>query len=145
MARPTSVLFGYDGSDPAKHAIRAAAGQLSPGRRATVLTVWEPLAAHPFAASAAAWGMGLDDDLQIEVEKIADEGARLAGSVGFDATALTENGAPVWQTIVSCADRLDAGIVVMGSHGRTGIGLVLIGSVAEAVSRHAEQPVLIVH
>jgi nucleotide-binding universal stress UspA family protein len=145
MAHPTSVLFAYDGSDPARHAIRAAAGQLSPGRRATVLTVWEPLAAHPFAASAAAWGVALDDDLQIEADKMAEEGAELAGSAGFDATPLTENGAPIWQTIVSCAGRLGAGIVVLGSHGRTGIGLVLIGSVAEAVSRHAEQPVLIVH
>jgi nucleotide-binding universal stress UspA family protein len=33
----------------------------------------------------------------------------------------------------------------MGSHGRTGIGLVLMGSVAAAVSRHTERPVLIVH
>ena len=33
----------------------------------------------------------------------------------------------------------------MGSHGRTGIGLVLMGSVATAVSRHTQHPVLIVH
>ena len=118
MAPSASVLFAYDGSEPAKHAIREAAGQLSPGRR---------------------------DDLEIEAAKMAGEGARLASSVGFDATPRTENGAPIWQTIVSCAGRLGAGIVVMGSHGRTGIGLVLIGSVAEAVSRHADQPVLIVH
>jgi nucleotide-binding universal stress UspA family protein len=39
----------------------------------------------------------------------------------------------------------DSGIVVMGSHGRTGISLVLIGSVAAAVARHTERPDLIVH
>jgi nucleotide-binding universal stress UspA family protein len=33
----------------------------------------------------------------------------------------------------------------MGSHGRTGPGHVLMGSVAAAVSRHGESPVLIVH
>jgi nucleotide-binding universal stress UspA family protein len=145
MAHPASILFAYDGSEQARHAIREAADQLSPGRRGTVLTVWEPLAAHLFAASAAAWGMALDDDLEIEAGRTAEKGARLATSVGFDATPLTENGAPIWQAIVSCAGRVGAGIVVMGSHGRTGIGLVLMGSVAEAVSRHAEQPVLIVH
>jgi nucleotide-binding universal stress UspA family protein len=34
---------------------------------------------------------------------------------------------------------------VLGSHGRTGIGLVLLGSVAAAVARHTDRPVMIVH
>jgi hypothetical protein len=34
------VLFAYDGSDQAKAAIREAGQQLSPGRKAIVLTVW---------------------------------------------------------------------------------------------------------
>jgi nucleotide-binding universal stress UspA family protein len=34
---------------------------------------------------------------------------------------------------------------VLGSHGRNGIGLVLMGSVASAVVRHTTRPVLIVH
>lgn len=36
-------------------------------------------------------------------------------------------------------------LVVMGSHGRTGIGRFLLGSVAEKVVRHAHCPVLVVH
>ena len=40
------VLFAYDGSDPAKSAIREAGRQLSSGRRGLVLSVWEPLAAQ---------------------------------------------------------------------------------------------------
>jgi nucleotide-binding universal stress UspA family protein len=46
---------------------------------------------------------------------------------------------------VEAADEHDAGIIVMGSHGRTGARLVLLGSVAAAVARHTERPVLIVH
>jgi hypothetical protein len=43
------VLFAYDGSDQAKAAIEVAGQQLSPGRKAIVLTVWQPLgAALPF-------------------------------------------------------------------------------------------------
>jgi nucleotide-binding universal stress UspA family protein len=147
MARRPSdgqVLFAYDGSDPAKDAIREAARQLRSGRRGMVLTVWEPLASHPFAGEAAAWGV-LEDDFEGEAQKVAEEGARLARSVGFDATPLAQSGNPVWQRIVSSAADHDAEIVVMGSHGRSGIGLVLMGSVAAAVSRHTERPVLIVH
>ena len=37
------VLFAYDGSEYAKEAIRQAGNQLRNGRRAVVLTVWEPV------------------------------------------------------------------------------------------------------
>jgi len=35
-------------------------------------------------------------------------------------------------------------MIVMGSHGRSGLGRLLMGSVAESVLRRAECPVLIV-
>ena len=139
------VLFAYDGSDQAKTAIHEAARQLSPGRRGIVLTVWQPLTSHPFAASAAAWGMVVEDDIEAEATRVAEEGATLARSLGFDATPLAQSGNPVWHGIVNSAADHDAGIVVMGSHGRTGIGLALMGSVATAVTGHTERPVLIVH
>jgi nucleotide-binding universal stress UspA family protein len=138
------ILFAYDGSDAAKSAIREAARQLRPGRRGIALTVWEPLASHPFAGSAAAWGV-LEDEFDVEATKVAEEGARLARSAGFDATPLAQSGNPVWQCIANAAADHGAELVVMGSHGRTGVGLVLMGSVAAAVSRHTDRPVLIVH
>jgi nucleotide-binding universal stress UspA family protein len=138
------VLFAYDGSDAAKSAIREAGRQLSSGRRGLVLSVWEPLAAHPLAGDAAAWGL-LDDDFEAAAAQVADEGARLARAAGFDATPLADTGNPVWERIVDAAAAHAAELVVLGSHGRTGIGLVLMGSVAESVSRHTELPVLIVH
>ena len=36
------VIFAYDGSNLARHAIEAVAGLLGPGRNAVVLTVWHP-------------------------------------------------------------------------------------------------------
>lgn len=38
-----------------------------------------------------------------------------------------------------------ADLIVMGTHGRTGLAHLLVGSVAEAVVRHARLPVLIAH
>jgi nucleotide-binding universal stress UspA family protein len=76
---------------------------------------------------------------------VAEEGARIAREAGFDAEPAVQHGAPVWQRIVEAADQRDAGIVVMGSHGRTGIPRALIGSVADAVASHSNRPVLIAH
>jgi nucleotide-binding universal stress UspA family protein len=139
-----TILFAYDGSDQAKAAIREAARQLSPDRDAIVLTVWQPLAALPFGGPGNA-APDLEDSIKADAQNVADEGASLATSVGFKATALAEDGSPVWRSIVDSADQHDASIVVMSSHGRTGIEYVLMGSVAAAVARHADRPVLIFH
>jgi nucleotide-binding universal stress UspA family protein len=138
------VLFAYDGSEQAKAAIRAAAQQLVPGRDAIVLTVWEPLAAFSIGAPISA-ASEIEAGLETEARKTAGDGARLARAVGFGARPMVASGLPVWRTLIEAADEHDAGIVVMGSHGRTGISLVLMGSVATAVARHAARPVLIVH
>jgi nucleotide-binding universal stress UspA family protein len=46
--------------------------------------------------------------------------------------------------IVNIAQDAGAGLIVMGTHGRTGLGRVLMGSVAEQVLRKAPCPVLTV-
>ena len=46
--------------------------------------------------------------------------------------------------IIAMAREMKADLIVMGSHGRTGLSHVIIGSVAEAVIRHAYCPVLVV-
>jgi nucleotide-binding universal stress UspA family protein len=46
--------------------------------------------------------------------------------------------------IVELAKQEHADLIVMSSHGRTGLGRLLMGSVAECVMRHAVCPVLIV-
>jgi nucleotide-binding universal stress UspA family protein len=143
--RTDLVLFAYDGSKHAKGAIREAGRQLRNRRRAIVLTVWQPPAAIPFASAPTGAAIGIEEDLAREARGIADEGARLARAAGFDAEPNAAGGAPTWQRIVDAAEEVGAGIVVMGSHGRTGIDLVLMGSVASAAASHTDLPVLIVH
>ena len=144
--RQHPILFAYDGSDEAKAAIREAAAQLRPSSRALVLTVWQPQpsAALPFASGAGP-PADLEERLEQEARREAEKGVALARSVGFDATALVERGIPVWNGIVQAADDHDASVIVMGSHGRTGLAPALLGSVATAVSSHGDRPVLIVH
>jgi len=50
----------------------------------------------------------------------------------------------VGPTIAREAQRWTADLIVVGSHGREGVKRLLLGSVAEAVARAAEMPVLLV-
>jgi universal stress protein A len=50
-----------------------------------------------------------------------------------------------WNRIVGVAKSRKAGLIVVGTHGRTGLKHALMGSTAERVVRHAACPVLVVH
>lgn len=60
-----------------------------------------------------------------------------------DATPVIREGAPR-QGILSAAADLNADLIVMGTHGRSGLAHLLFGSVAEHVVRHASVPVFTV-
>jgi universal stress protein A len=47
--------------------------------------------------------------------------------------------------ILEDAKRCNADMVVMGTHGRTGVSRLVLGSVAEQVIRHAPCPVVTMH
>lgn len=50
----------------------------------------------------------------------------------------------VAHAILDAAERFGADLIVMGTHGRTGLQRVLLGSVAEAVLRRSRVPVMVV-
>lgn len=62
---------------------------------------------------------------------------------GLQATALVVQGYPV-EKIVQEAERLAAGLIVMGSHGHGALHHLLVGSVTEGVLRKARCPVVVV-
>ena len=63
---------------------------------------------------------------------------------GNDVTWEVDTGL-VAERINEAAAERDAGLIVMSTHGRTGLGRVFIGSVAERVIQHADRPVFLVH
>jgi nucleotide-binding universal stress UspA family protein len=63
---------------------------------------------------------------------------------GLAVTTVVRDGKPAGE-ILDCAAEHGVDRIVMGSHGRTGVARVLLGSVAEQVVRRAECPTTVVH
>jgi nucleotide-binding universal stress UspA family protein len=62
---------------------------------------------------------------------------------GLDATALLVQG-PTVETIAKEAAKLDADMIIAGSHGKGSVQRLLLGSVSEGLLRHAHCPILII-
>lgn len=139
------VVFAYDGSDLAKLAIDEAARQLGPGRDALVLTVWQPFNVGFVPTVALRLNAAEIADVRRAAQETAADGASLAKAAGFNARGTEIEFGPTWKGIVHVAEEHDASLIVLGSHGRTGLAGVLLGSVAEAVAAHSRGSVLIVH
>jgi nucleotide-binding universal stress UspA family protein len=139
------VLFAYDGSDLAGLAIEEAGRQLEPGRDAIVLTVWRPFAVEFIPASEVRFDAAASEEVRKAAEETAARGASMAQAAGFRAQSLALKDAPTWKGIARVADDRDASLIVLGSHGKSGLAGVFLGSVAGAVAAHSGRTVLIVH
>jgi nucleotide-binding universal stress UspA family protein len=108
------------------------------GARLDVLHVWEP--PDGIVPPGMVLADGFDDrparaEMQTRVEAIAGR--------GVDAHALFATGGAV-EEILRAADHEQADLLVMSTHGRTGLKRILLGSVAESVMRRASCPVVLV-
>ena len=140
------VLFAYDGSELAKHAIEEAGRLLGDNaRKALVVTLWQPLDVGFLPVGGFHFEPKQLADLTKAAEETAAAGASLANAAGFQAQSLAIKGGPAWVAIVELADEHDASLIVLGSHGRTGLAGVLVGSVASSVAAHSRRSVLMVH
>ena len=147
MTSDQPILLCYDGSEDAKHAIREAAALLAP-HSAIVLSVWQDAAALPAMAWAGAALPDLEEVFaaaQDGAQRTAEDGAGIARAAGFDATAAVgETKGPIWTAVEEVAAEHDAGAIVVGSRGLSGVRSVLLGSVSNGIVHHARRPVVVV-
>lgn len=71
------------------------------------------------------------------------EDMRLKIDAHIESRALTRSGQP-YHEIVAAAEDLDVDLIIISTHGRTGLAHTFMGSTAERVVRHAKCPVLVV-
>ncbi|WP_336022918.1 universal stress protein [Halobellus salinisoli] len=76
---------------------------------------------------------------QSAVDRVAARGSEF----GVEIAEAIEHGVP-HRAIIDHCEAVDADLVVLGTHGRTGVERFVLGSVAEKVVRLSETPVLVV-
>jgi nucleotide-binding universal stress UspA family protein len=140
MSRIETVLLATDGSSASEPASEQAIDlALQVGARLLVVSVLGS-ASRPPGASAETGGVADSrDSLTVKAQAIVQR-AKAAGS---DATFLVWEGEPR-EAIVAAAYAEKADLIVVGSHGRSGVSRFFIGSVSDYVVRHAPCPVIVV-
>lgn len=86
--------------------------------------------------------MNLLDIQKEHAENIIDRTINKYGN-GLQVTHFNEYGSTA-DGILSCSKEFKADLIVIGTHGRSGIDRLLMGSVAESVVRNSHVPVLVV-
>ena len=145
LIAPKLILVPTDFSAPSAQALRYGAA-LAERFSAHLLVIYADPFALPVDLTISAAGV-FDISREQLVETARDQlqafaEANVSRSVPYDLRVLI--GTPI-DSIVTQATETGAGLIVMGTHGRTGLRRLLVGSVSEAVVRLAPVPVIVVH
>ena len=138
------ILIGTDFSEPSAAALRTAmelARRL--GAELFIVHVEEPLPAYAFSEGGLPDLPRLQQEVRGWAERELEQLATQARDAGVPVRTAVLFGTPA-NTIVETARSEGIDLVVVGTHGRTGLAHVLIGSVAERIVRQAPCPVLTV-
>jgi nucleotide-binding universal stress UspA family protein len=135
------ILVPTDGSAGASAALEEAIG-LAEQFGATVhsLYVVDITAIQP---GTGAGSVDVVESFERMGEETTERAVERAREAGVDATGSVVSGKP-HRAIIDYAEENDVDLVVMGTHGRTGIERYLLGSVTEKTVRAADVPVLTV-
>lgn len=136
------ILIPTDGSKLAERGVaHALALAKSLGAKVSVIFVVEPFSEMTgrFRDAVATYAELRKEQATSALDRVASA-ARDAG-VPCD-TMQVEDGQP-HQAIVEAAQNKGCDLIVMSSHGRSGLPMLLIGSVTNKVLAHAKNPVLV--
>jgi nucleotide-binding universal stress UspA family protein len=139
------ILVPVDGSATAQMAVQKAIGLAQVfGSRVTAIFVIDP---YPFTGVGTDFAYGqaeylnaatAEANLAIKATKTAFEQA----GVKVETSVVESHAA--WRGVVDSAESMQADLIVIGSHGRSGLEKLVLGSVTQAVLSHTKLPVLVV-
>jgi len=141
-----SILLPTDFSDCGNYALGYAAS-LARTFSATIICVH---VIEPFVPTVGYSGMteplpiaDITDQLEDSAERELPKLGGREECAGLDIEEVIVHGEAASEIVRVAKDR-NVDLIVVSSHGRTGLGRILFGSTAEAVVRHASCPVLVV-
>jgi len=140
------ILLAIDDSTFSEAATQAVIAQARPKEtEVRVLHVMEPLLA---AYGGIEGGYVVDwqavtQEQRAEAESLVTRTAKTLRDAGFQVTTAIETG-DTKSVIIDSAAKWPADLIAMGPHGRKGLERFFLGSVSEAVARHAPCSVQIV-
>jgi nucleotide-binding universal stress UspA family protein len=154
VARGTSlrrVMLALDGSPEAARVLEEALrSPLLAGTHVSVVSVAPSRIPSAGAMLAGGYGvpMGWYEEsvasVRASLESAAQEAAARFAAAGIDASWSILEGDPA-ATLIEAAERGSMDLVVVGTHGRTGLVRLVLGSVARNVLLHAHASVLVLH
>ncbi|MET3925080.1 universal stress protein [Devosia sp. 2618] len=142
-----TILVASDGSELAKRAVvQAGAIAKALGASLSVVTVSSP--PPTFAAAEIGWSVppNVFDQIHAANDAAASKifaQAKVASGIAISKSVHFQNASPA-DGIIETAKQLGADLIVMGSHGHSGLNRLLLGSQATKVLAHSTVPVLIV-
>lgn len=154
MTTFNKILIGIDNSKYAEHAAKTGFDLARTfGAHVGLVHIVEP-AYIPAPVADSTIGMPLDTTINPAVEmEIINAQDQVSGEMinatirkyagDLEVTNYTDYGSTA-DGILNCCNEFNADLIVIGTHSRTGIDRLFMGSVAESVIRHASVPVLVV-
>ena len=138
-----TILVAVDFSDSSEAALAYAVELAKPlGARLVVMHSYElPVYGFPDGALVASVEVAtrIMQGAQTGLEGMVE---RYKGEAQLDT--IVRQGV-AWEEVRAVAEEVDAGMIVIGTHGRKGLARALLGSVAEKILRTSTRPVLAVH
>ena len=133
------ILVPFNDSEPARLALREAL-EMFRSKEFVVLNVIElENLSHGVSGPAA---KELDETREEEAEELFEEARTIADKYDVSLDTVVEKGDAA-DVIVESTEAYDVDHIVMGSHARSGLSRILVGSVAEEVIRSAPVSVTI--
>lgn len=135
-----NILIGSDGTEASEAAIGHAIS-IAEAFDASLRVVYVRTGAEP---PPGVKDPGEHPDLKAKRQQALSEPKKRAEKAGIDVTAISIQGTGenTADLLVQFANEEDIDLVVLGTHGRSGLDRWMIGSVAEGVVRNAPVPVV---
>ena len=137
----SKILVPIDGSELSERALgQAVSLAQSNSAQLIVLRVMDPGSELSGEFSVTAYGTALDE-MQKELKNYLALQQQELQKSGLEVECVSQVGQPA-KRIVKVAEEKMVDLIVMSSHGRSGIRRWFLGSVAEEVLRHSSVPIL---